>query len=244
MQIRRVLSRFSAFFGALSISLALSGCGFFRETPPEAALISYYIKEGDTLYSIAMRHGVTVAEVERYNSIDDPRYLELGSKILIPDRGDDTPRASVKLAPKKTKNQFRLLPQSKKWIGKLEFPIKGGNLSSKFGNRWSSFHEGVDIRSPEGTPIYAAHSGTVVYSGQSLRNYGKLIAIEADGIMTIYAHNSRNRVSHGDTVTRGERIADVGETGKATGPHLHFEVRVPNSEGKHVAVDPLKFYRF
>ncbi|MCL2406389.1 MAG: M23 family metallopeptidase, partial [Defluviitaleaceae bacterium] len=89
-------------------------------------------------------------------------------------------------------------------------------------------HNGIDLRAASGTPIVAAHDGVVTFSGVQ-GNFGNLVIIyHGGGISTLYAHNSRNLVSRGDTVTRGQRIALVGSTGLSTGPHLHFEVRRNN----------------
>ena len=106
-----------------------------------------------------------------------------------------------------------------------------GTITSQFGNRPDPFtgrmanHEGIDIAAPAGTQIYAAEAGIVrlaVYGP----GYGNYIIIDhADNYSTLYAHNSRNRVSQGDRVTRGQHIGDVGTTGRSTGNHLHFEVR-------------------
>ena len=134
------------------------------------------------------------------------------------------------------------LATARKYIGRLLWPVPHSALSSNFGQRWSEFHEGIDIRAPEGTPIYAAHSGQVVYSNDGLRGYGNLIVLKGDGILTVYGHNRKNRVSRGEFVQAGDQIADVGQSGKATGPHLHFETRVKDPTGKNVAVDPLVFF--
>lgn len=134
------------------------------------------------------------------------------------------------------------LTEARKFIGKLLWPVPESKISSSFGQRWSEFHEGLDIRAPEGTPIYAAHGGQVVYADHRLRGYGNLIVIKGDGILTVYGHNRRNLVDRGDTVQAGDHIADVGQTGKATGPHLHFETRVKDASGFNTAVDPLVFF--
>jgi murein DD-endopeptidase MepM/ murein hydrolase activator NlpD len=116
-------------------------------------------------------------------------------------------------------------------------------VSSRFGQRWSDFHEGIDIKASEGTPIYAAHSGTVVYSSNGLRGYGNMIVLKGEGLLTVYGHNRKNRVKVGDLVKIGDHIADLGKTGKATGPHLHFETRVKDASGQNIAVDPFVFFQ-
>jgi murein DD-endopeptidase MepM/ murein hydrolase activator NlpD len=111
-----------------------------------------------------------------------------------------------------------------------------GTVSSTFGPRRNAHHDGIDISAPEGTPIRAALDGMVVYTG-SLRGYGKVVILAHDGgLTTVYAHNSKNLVKQGARVRRGTVIASVGQTGRTTGPNLHFEVRKDNR-----ARDPLAY---
>ena len=104
-----------------------------------------------------------------------------------------------------------------------------GRLTSYFGRRtlWgrANFHSGIDIAAPHGTPIAAARSGQVVFSGWSNRGYGYMVRIRhPGGSETWYAHASRLLVNVGDYVEQGDIIARVGSTGISTGPHLHFEI--------------------
>jgi murein DD-endopeptidase MepM/ murein hydrolase activator NlpD len=98
-------------------------------------------------------------------------------------------------------------------------------ISSSFGRRWGSFHEGIDIPAPRGTPILAVAGGRVItttYSG----NLGYIVTIEhRENIYTRYCHCSKIEVKEGDIVKKGDLIARVGSTGNSTGNHLHFEVR-------------------
>ena len=110
-------------------------------------------------------------------------------------------------------------------------------LTSNFGYRWKKFHEGIDFKAYPNTNIYAAHDGVVVYSTNRMRGYGNMVIIKGHGIMTIYSHNNRNLVSRGTKIKKGKLIATVGATGHVTGPHLHFEVRVPVNR-KWYAVNP------
>jgi len=87
------------------------------------------------------------------------------------------------------------------------------------------YHAGTDIAAPLGTPIRAVADGRVIESGPK-GTYGNAVVIEtADGRKMLYAHNKQNFVQTGDWVSRGEEIAEVGSTGRATGPHVHFEVK-------------------
>ncbi len=109
-----------------------------------------------------------------------------------------------------------------------------GVLSSGYGWRWGRMHKGLDIAGPIGTPINAAADGVVTYSAWA-SGYGNLVEItHPDGTVTMYAHNNRNVVREGDRVRQGQHIADMGSTGRSTGPHLHFEIR-PSGQG---AVNP------
>lgn len=118
--------------------------------------------------------------------------------------------------------------------GSLLWPTNGA-LTSPYGWRWGAMHRGIDIGAPSGTPIYAAASGTVFFSGW-MGGYGYLILIDhGDGRVTAYAHQSSLAVS-GGSVGRGQVIGYVGSTGDSTGPHLHFELRVGGT-----AIDPLPY---
>lgn len=121
-------------------------------------------------------------------------------------------------------------------------PVLGGRISGRFGMRfhpvdevWKA-HEGLDIAAPVGLAVTATAPGRVTFAG-SMRGYGKLVTIQHPaGRVTYYAHLSEILVEVGDTVGRGHVIGEVGATGKATGPHVHYEVRIGGEP-----VDPEKF---
>jgi len=114
-----------------------------------------------------------------------------------------------------------------------------GIVTSRFGARWGSTHTGTDIGAPTGTSIKAAASGTVLFSGWK-GTLGKFIVVNhGNGIQTYYAHCSSLLVSVGDTVSAGQVIAKVGSTGRSTGPHLHFEIRLNGS-----ALNPQSYIGF
>jgi murein DD-endopeptidase MepM/ murein hydrolase activator NlpD len=117
----------------------------------------------------------------------------------------------------------------------LIWPVNGP-VVSPFGMRWGRMHEGIDIAVGYGTPIHAAASGRVVYSGW-MSGYGNLVAIDhGRGLSTAYGHQSQIAVSNGQTVSQGQVIGYVGCTGHCFGPHLHFEVRINGSP-----VDPMGY---
>ncbi|MBE9202439.1 peptidoglycan DD-metalloendopeptidase family protein [Synechocystis salina LEGE 06099] len=115
------------------------------------------------------------------------------------------------------------------------WPAKGV-FTSGFGPRWGRMHRGIDIAAPIGTPIMAAASGEVVFSGWNSGGFGNLVKIRhGDGSVTYYAHNNRLLVRRGEYVEQGQQIAEMGSTGRSTGPHLHFEIRVGGTN----AVNPV-----
>jgi len=123
-------------------------------------------------------------------------------------------------------------------------PVTAGYISSRFGQRTDPFtgrrayHKGIDFAGREGAEVIAVASGVVVWSGPR-QGYGELVEVNhGNGYVTRYAHNSSNLVSIGDTVKRGQVIARLGDTGRATGPNLHFEVL---HNGR--AVDPMTYVR-
>lgn len=126
----------------------------------------------------------------------------------------------------------------------FSFPLRElKRISSGFGERHDPFtgkkrfHHGMDIAAKEGTPVYPAAPGKVVFSGPK-GGYGNLVEVlHEDGLVTRYGHNQANLVREGDSVSPSEPIATVGSTGRSTGPHLHFEVL---RDGR--AVDPGSLY--
>lgn len=123
-------------------------------------------------------------------------------------------------------------------------PVTAGYISSRFGSRNDpftgrrAFHKGVDFAGRAGADVVAVASGVVVWSGPRY-GYGQLVEINhGNGLSTRYAHNADNLVAVGDTVKRGQVIARIGDTGRATGPNLHFEVL---RDGR--AVDPLSYIK-
>ncbi|MCX8028165.1 MAG: M23 family metallopeptidase [Thermodesulfovibrionales bacterium] len=163
------------------------------------------------------------------NSVEDKTSLKA-----------DTNTQSMNESEKKSMRSENIsIPQVLNSPIRLQLPVKG-TISSKYGIRTDPFdgvkkrHYGIDIATKENTEIRAAGAGRVVFSSEA-RGYGKVVIVEHEnGISTLYAHNSKNLVSRGEMVEAGQVIALSGSSGRSTGPHLHFEVRL-NGE----AVDPL-----
>lgn len=121
--------------------------------------------------------------------------------------------------------------------GKYDWPLKDGfRKTSGFGARWGSQHKGVDLACPVGTNVYAADGGTVIKAGY-FGTYGNVVIIDhQNGQETRYAHNSKLLVKAGDKVFKGQHISESGNTGRSTGPHLHFEIRIGGTP-----VNPYKY---
>lgn len=124
-------------------------------------------------------------------------------------------------------------------------PVKDATLTSAFGTRTDPFkgrranHGGIDLAGPVGTPIYATADGVVLRAGWNRGGYGNLVEVDhGNGIVTRYAHMSRVSVKAGDRIERGQQVGKMGSTGRSTGSHLHYEVRI---DGK--AVNPIPFMR-
>lgn len=151
-------------------------------------------------------------------------------RIVLEDRVIKEPEAQVVVRGSKA------VPESAS--GQFAWPVAAGRISSVFGWRWGRIHRGIDIAAPTGTPVYAADSGYVIYTGTQ-RSYGRMIKIDHGGgrVVTLYAHLSSINVSTGTRVEKGQLIGRVGATGNATGSHLHFEVHLDGS-----AVNPMRFY--
>lgn len=118
------------------------------------------------------------------------------------------------------------------------WPVGTRRISGEFlERRKRKQHKGIDLPAPQGTKVYAPAEGVVAYVGRKFRGYGKLIVIEhTDRVATFFAHLSKIYVREGDRISQGEIIGLVGRTGRASAPHLHFEVRV-----NQIPVDPLDF---
>ncbi|SEO51439.1 Murein DD-endopeptidase MepM and murein hydrolase activator NlpD, contain LysM domain [Salinihabitans flavidus] len=132
-------------------------------------------------------------------------------------------------------NMYRIAAET----APFALPIKNAfRYTSGYGMRWGRMHKGTDFAARHGTPIYSTAEGVVIHAGW-LSGYGRLVKIRHDhGIETRYAHLAKIRVKEGQRVSRGELIGDMGNSGRSTGTHLHYEVRV---NGK--AVNPMIFIK-
>lgn len=258
---------------------------------------TYAVRRGDTLYSIALEHGLDYRDLTQWNRLNDPSRIREGQSLSLraQDQASDHPAVAlgsvnrpasidarplegtqpgtqqgsaapaqagipVKSEPKAlrlpytrenlaslAKEEPATLPKPAPVLVKVDpqpakaephtegvsfvWPAKGRVISAFS----ESTNKGLDIEGKAGDPVFAAATGRVMYTGTGIRGYGKLIVIKhEDGYNSVYAHNREILVKEGQSVTRGERIAELGDS-DADRPKLHFEIR---KSGK--PVDPMK----
>jgi len=194
------------------------------------------VKAGETLSQIAEAAGVPMQDLMELNGINSPDRIEVGQFIYVLDatavRSNEPTTA---ITPEGRPVNLGEPGES----SQLRVPVQGATLSSYFGPRWGRQHEGVDYAAPTGTPIYAAADGKVIYASDEVRGYGNMLVIQhSPTLLTVYAHASVLLVQVGDQVARGQMVARVGESGRATAPHLHFEVRENDTPR-----DPLPYFK-
>jgi murein DD-endopeptidase MepM/ murein hydrolase activator NlpD len=184
--------------------------------------IKYVVKKGDTLASIARRYGGNADEIASFNGTDDA--LKVGDEIIIPDGEVSTPASSSSGTVGVTVPASNAgTAGSSEQNGYYLRPIVGGRKTQGIHG-----YNGIDLGAPRGTPIVASAEGDVIVAKEGGWNggYGNYVVIQhGNGSQTLYSHASSVIVYAGEHVVRGQVIAYVGATGKATGPHLHFEIR-------------------
>jgi len=192
------------------------------------------VRAGENLFRIGKAYDVSHEELARINGIRDSSQIRVGQRIWVPGATGQLPVEII--TPVESAPEIPSAPQPLDLDRERFIWPVNGTINSGFGQRGSSFHDGIDIAAPEGTPIRAIERGEVIYADQ-LRGYGNIVIVRhPDGVISVYAHNESNLVRQGQTVSRGETIARVGSTGRVSGPHLHFEIRQNNT-----AQDPLRF---
>jgi murein DD-endopeptidase MepM/ murein hydrolase activator NlpD len=206
---------------------------------PHADGVYVKVRSGESLSHLAARYGVKASAIQEANGIADPRTLREGQTLFLP----GAELRAVQRDSRRERGDFKqasrgLMGDLGRAVGKkFIWPTTGGQVSSYFGSRDGRPHHGVDIPRPMGSPIHAAKSGTVVAAGWN-GDYGKCVDIShGNGVVTRYAHCSKITVKVGDEVDKGQLIGLVGDTGRATGPHLHYEVRISGRP-----VNPSKFH--
>ncbi|KQM19080.1 hypothetical protein ASE49_06260 [Novosphingobium sp. Leaf2] len=189
----------------------------------------HQVKPGDSSFSIAMDYAVPWEQIALANSLSPSASVKPGQVLLIPTLlNPPTPVSRAPASPAKP-TPAPAVTKTARFAWPLTGPVRRGFSSS------GDYHDGLDIAAPKGTTVRAAGAGTVVFAGKEKDQFGNLVVIDhGDGWHTAYAFLSRITVKQGASVVAGERVGLVGNTGKAKGDELHFEVR---REGK--PVDPV-----
>ena len=184
------------------------------------------VHSSETLYSIAWRYGLDYRQLAARNNIKPPYHVYAGEKLYLRGGKPTTvlnqniqpiqqPVAAPLLQP-----DFAMEAEPNVNVSYWQWPARGRVLGS-----FSSTNKGMNIAGVEGSPVYAAAGGKVVYSGHGLRGYGNLIIIKHNSLfLTAYAHNQKNLVVEGQQVSAGQVIAEMGKTG-SNRVMLHFEIR-------------------
>jgi murein DD-endopeptidase MepM/ murein hydrolase activator NlpD len=185
---------------------------------PEKQMRTHRVSRGETLWSLSLRYGMSVNQLMKVNQINDPGSLRAGQELIIAGDGEEAQQ---------------VMAEGRRMV--FAWPLSG-RITSQYGPRNGEFHHGLDIAGNTGEMIRAGENGLVTTVGY-LPYYGNALIIDhGGGYKTLYGHASEFLVNKGDTVERGQPIARVGSTGRSTGPHLHFEVRINNK-----AVNPILY---
>ncbi len=179
--------------------------------------IRHTVKSGDTIASIAKKYSSSADEIADFNALDSDADLTVGAVLIVPEG-----EISAPAEPAKPKKILPAVIGKLKSVGGFLWPVRGGAKTQGIhGNN------GIDIGASIGTDVYAASAGQVLIARSGWNGgYGNYVVIRhSNGVQTLYGHLSSIAVRVGQTVARGDGIGAVGNTGRSTGPHLHFEVR-------------------
>jgi murein DD-endopeptidase MepM/ murein hydrolase activator NlpD len=201
--------------------------------------VYHVVKRHQTLYRICKTYGVDIRRVASLNGITDHSKIQVGQRIFIPG-AKKVLKVEIVIDDVVAEPEEKEKERPKIVYKKVDFiwPVEG-ECTHPFEDDERKRHQGIDISCSSGTPIKASNAGTVIYSGNTIRGYGNMIILRhSEEYITVYAHNQVNLVEEGVSVEKGQIIGKVGQTGRASGPHLHFEIRRNNK-----AVDPLLFLK-
>jgi murein DD-endopeptidase MepM/ murein hydrolase activator NlpD len=178
--------------------------------------VRHTVVKGETLASIAKKYKGDLEEIANYNELAADSALTVGEIVIVPDGTIAPPPSSSGTSPLRGTTGPSI-------AGYYLWPVAGGQKTQGLHG-----YNGIDIGAPAGTSIYSAAAGTVIVSRQGGWNggYGNYVVVQhGNGTQTLYAHATSILVSVGEQVSQGQAIATIGRTGRATGNHLHFEVR-------------------
>lgn len=228
-----------------AVALALAGCTSGSLAPvsnlssatPSAA--TYVVKPGDTLNKISRATGVSESTITRINKITNPNLLIVGQTLRLSDAQTPPPVARTN-SPASQPSQPTVTPASTESsdarasdasLINWGWPAKGKIIQG-----FTPTTKGIDIAGSAGDPIEVAADGKVIFSGDGPRGLGNLVIVEhSDGFITAYAHNKSLSVKEGQTIKRGTKIAEMGQS-DTTSVRLHFEVR-----RRGTPVDPMQY---
>ena len=193
------------------------------------------VESSDTLTKLSKNYDLSVAELRAANGGQSP---VAGQLYFIPQQRGILGRSTASIDDDNITEAYLN-------SGEFVWPVPSSKrISSGFGKRWGKHHEGIDIPGRSGTSIVAASDGKVIYSGSGIGGYGNITVILHDnGYHTVYAHAKENLTVAGQRVYKGQVIAKLGQSGRSTGPHLHFEIRrnsKPLNPTRVLAMDGIK----
>ncbi len=224
---------------------------------PSVKGVLYKIRQGETLWDIASANDIKADDIVSINSLSTPDKLKINQEIVIPgiDKLKPAKAVVVASAPVKkvtakastTKAKPRLVASrggfakattANASLKNLIWPVAvRGIITSSYGYRDREFHEGIDIATQAGTALRAAADGIVTDVIYRNTSYGNTVKISlGNGVEVYYAHNQKNLVKVGDVVSQGQVIATLGDTGRSSGPHVEFGIKV---NGR--AVNPMSY---
>lgn len=225
---RTAVIAFTYLVAAVGLGCKTVGAPLHPESP---AGTWYVVAEGETLATIAARQGVPLEDLIEINGFHRAESVVPGQLIFLLDARHLVGRGPDPMPERGTQGRTQprasgLRRSGAERAAPFQWPLVDLRVTSQFGQRQGRMHEGIDLAAPPGTPVHAAAAGTVIYAGDAVRGYGNMIVLQhADDLLTVYAHNSLLLVKTGGRVDAGQLIARTGQSGHATGPHLHFEVR-------------------
>ena len=224
----------------------------------------HIVQPGESLGGIAQRHGVSLVALAKANNIQPYAKISMGDRLTIPGGRPLAARQAPQVAQPRTiapeKYAAAAPPQNARMatqepaatdtaanaanaaepagsVPSFRWPARGRVIAGFGPKSGGGQNDGINLAVPEGTPIKAADDGVVAYAGNELKGYGNLVLIRhANGFVSAYAHASELLVKRGDTIKRGQVIANAGQTGNVTSPQLHFEIRKGSTP-----VDPTKY---